>query len=184
MKKLIIAISIVFITSNAISQEFMGVPVAGNRTEVIAKFKAKGFYVTSNKADENTVTMKGRANGTLVELYASFTPISGKCWALTVYLPVQTSWYSLKQEYNEYLTFMIGKYGRPNAIYDLFIDPYYEGDGYELSAVRLEKCKYAAFWDKYSIEISRYLQVKIQYENTINSGLLDIERERVNKRVF
>jgi hypothetical protein len=162
----------------------MGIKVGGTREEVIYKFRAKGFTVVKNRADENTVIMAGKAGSMPIELYASFTPISGKCWALTVYLPEQTSWYSLKNQYEEYLEIMTSKYGRPNSSYSSFITPYYEGDGYELSALKLEKCIYSAFWNTCYIQMSKYLQVKIQYENTINSGLLDAERERVNKRVF
>jgi len=166
------------------AQEFMGVKVEGTRTQIIEAFKAKGFRVTKNSPEEKSIIMKGIINSKEIELFASFTPQSKKCWAFNVYLPEQTSWYDIKKEYNDYLDILIDKYGQPNNKYNFFSSPYYEGDGYEMSALRLEKCTYAAFWDFVSIQISKFKQVKIHYENATNAALDDEEKKKINLNNF
>ena len=113
------------------------------------------------------------------------TPISKKVWKFAVYLPAQTSWYSIKNQYQAKLSTLKDKYGEPKSSYENFINPYYEGDGYEMSAVTLDKVNYSAFWDNgISIEISKYKQVKICYENAENSALDDTEKTKIESKVF
>lgn len=164
--------------------EFMGIEVDGSRESIISQFKSKGFIVARDKADENSIKFTGRVNGVQMEVFAAFTRVSKKCWGFMIYLPEQTNWYDIKSQYKEYLQVLTDKYGKPNTTYDFFSSPYYEGDGYEMSALALGKCTYAAFWDKYSIQISKFKQVKIQYENPVNSALDDQEEKKVNKKVF
>lgn len=164
--------------------EFMGIEVDGSRADITSQFKSKGFIVSREKADENSIKFTGKINGMQIEVFAAFTTTSNKCWALMVYLPEQTNWYDIKRQYNEYLQILIDKYGKPNSSYDFFSSPYYEGDGYEMSALALGKCTYAAFWEKQYIQISKFKQVKIQYENPENSALDDKEKEKNNKKVF
>jgi hypothetical protein len=183
MKTLFTCIAL-FISLLVNAQEFMGVKVEGSRSQITEAFKAKGFTVLQNSPENNVVTMKGTVNSNTVELYASFTPRSNKCWALTVFLPEKTSWYSLKDQYKDYLNILIEKYGEPNNKYSFFSSPYYEGDGYELQAVRLEKCTYSAFWSNVSIQISKFKQVKIHYENATNAALDDEEKKKVNLNNF
>jgi hypothetical protein len=164
------------------AQEFMGVKVGGSRQEVINAFKAKGFTVVNNSPEEKTIRLSGNLSGSEIELYASFTPVSKVCWAFTVFFPEQTSWHRIKSQYNEYLDILVDKYGTPDNRYNFFSSPYYEGDGYEMSAIRLEKCTYAAFWPNVSIQISKYKQVKIHYENLTNANLDDEEKKKMNMK--
>ena len=182
--KTVLMIMMLVISTLVNGQEFMGVKVEGSRNQIIQAFTAKGFKVSRNNAEENSIIMKGSINSNNVELYASFTPRSNKCWALTVFLPEKTSWYTLKDQYKDYLNILIEKYGEPNNKYSFFSSPYYEGDGYELQAVRLEKCTYSAFWDFVSIQISKFKQVKIHYENATNAALDDEEKKKVNLNNF
>lgn len=188
MKNLIAIVFALIISVSSIAQsatpEFMGIDVDGSRSEVTSKFKSKGFTVARERADENSIKFTGKVNGMQMEVFAAFTPVSNKCWGFMIYLPEQTSWYEIKKQYNDYLDLLTDKYGTPNSKYDFFSSPYYEGDGYEMSALTLGKCSYAAFWDKYSIQISKFKQVKIQYENPVNSALADKEEEKVKKKVF
>lgn len=164
--------------------EFMGIPVDGTKSEVIAQFKAKGFSVTSNNPKDNAIQFKGVAGGVSMEVFAAFTPVSGRCWSFMVFLPKEDNWYDIKEQYKKYVDIFKGKYGEPRASYDFFSTPYYEGDGYEMSALQLGKCTYSTFWEKYSVQISKYKQVKLQYENPANGDLLDKEKEKVNKNIF
>lgn len=183
MKKVILLFTLVANVLITNAQEFMGVKVDGSKQHVMNQFKAKGFTYKSEKG--NTIIMKGSIGSMDVDLFCVFTPKTGKCWKMTIFLPEEQSWYSLKAQYKKYYDVFKDKYGKPSDDFSSFLSPYYEGDGYEMSAVRLEKCVYFAIWqDMYSIEISKFKQVKISYENPTNSALDDKEKKEVNSSVF
>lgn len=185
MKKMNLILLAIMISASSFAQEFLGVKVDGTKQEFVAKFVAKGFKVVKVEGgNENATSMKGSYGGTNYELVIINTPVTKKVWKLAVYLPEQTSWYSLKSAYEQYLGVLVSKYGDPNKSYNFFKDPYYEGDGYEMSAVALDKCVFSSFWENIYIEISKYRQVKISYENATNSALDDEEKEKINKNVF
>jgi hypothetical protein len=179
MKKLltIILFFSVIITKG---QEFMGVKIDGTKPQAIQKFIAKGFKV--KKQDDTWVQMLGVFNKKEVELYLSFTPISKKFWKLTVYFPESNNWSTLKNDYFYYKKILTEKYGEPTQSYESFLSPYEEGDGYEISAIVLEKCGYASFWLDLVIglEISKYKQISISYENPILNQLQEKEKNNLD----
>jgi hypothetical protein len=183
MKKLLTVIILNLLSIVCFSQEFLGIKPDGTKTQVINQFIAKGFKVTSS--NENVTTVKGTYSGTYYEVNVVSTLKSKKVWKLSIYLPEIISWYSIKAQYETYLQTLTDKYGEPNSKYDFFSSPYSEGDGYEMTALAVEKCTYMAFWDiGVSIEISKFKQVKISYENPVNAELNEQEKKEVNKSVF
>lgn len=183
MKRLLL-FPILFLTINIYAQEFMGIKVDGKKSELIAKFKEKGFKVVNNA--KGSLIMDGGSIGTTpIELVIIFTPKTEVAWKFAVYLPKQTEWYTLKAEYNKYKELFTSKYGEPESDYHFFSSPYYEGDGYEMSALGIEKCTYSCYWkDYYSIEISKYKQVKISYENPTNTLLNRKEKSEIETNSF
>lgn len=183
MKKIAIVLILNLLAIAVFSQEFLGVKVGGTRQECIKKFVAKGFII--QKGTTNVVTMlKGYAGNMPVELFITNTQISKKVLRFTVYLPKESSWSVLKETYNTFLSVLTSKYGEPNSSYANFVDPYYEGDGYEMSAIELDKCNYSAFWDNISIDISKYKQVRFYYENPINVALSEQENNTINRGIY
>jgi len=184
--KLIYSAIFTLLTFVSVAQEFMGIKVEGDKAVFVNKLKAKGFVVTL--ADNpNAVTMKGTVGGKQYELILFLTPTTKQVWKLSVYLPEATSWLKIKSEYEDYLGILTEKYGAPEKAYTFFSSPYEEGDGYEMSAIKLEKCHYSAFWSDSLgiwIEISKFKQVKIAYENAKNSALNDLEKKRINSKIF
>jgi hypothetical protein len=184
--KLILSIAFTLLTFVSGAQEFMGVKLEGDKATFINKFKAKGFVLTY--ADNpNAVTMKGTVGGKQYELILFSTPTTKQVWKLSVYLPEATSWSRIKSEYEDYLGILTEKYGAPEKAYTFFSSPYSEGDGYEMNAIKLEKCHYSAFWSDSVgiwIEISKFQQVKIAYENAKNSALNDLEKKQINSQIF
>jgi len=188
MKKLLaITLLLMAVTLNA--QEFLGIKVDGKRDAVINAFKLKGFKVNPDY-DVNkdlVIRMNGEAGGKRLEVAIVCTPKSKTVWKFSVYLSKQSSWYSLKNDYEEYLKLLSDKYGEPKSKYAFFSSPYEEGDGYEMTAVAVEKCIYAAYWSNQigiSIKISKYNQVNIGYENAVNSALDDKETAELDKTIF
>jgi len=183
MKKTTIIIVLILLSAIGFSQEFLGIPVGGNRQDVVNKFIAKGFKVYLTPS--NIVTsMKGKVNNEIIELLIVNTPLTKKVWKFSVYMPKKTTWDDLKSNYNYYVRLFTNKYGEPNSSYDNFISPYYEGDGYEMSAVKLEKTNYVTFWDSMYVEISEYQQVGIHYENSENASINRAERDKLNMNTF
>jgi len=182
MKKLLLAICL-FASVTSRSQEVMGIKVDGLRSEVIEKFKAKGFKIVGTP-DLKGLTMEGVVSGQKYEVIIVNTPTSKKVWKIAVYLPKQTNWYDLKNTYEKFYNTLVQKYGEPKSSYTGFSSPYYEGDGYEITGVGADKCNYSAFWDIVYIEISKYKQVCIAYENAVNSELNSTETEKINSTNF
>lgn len=186
MKHLFTITSIFLLISiNSLAQEFMGIKVAGTKDIAIQSFKNKGFSLIEDS--DGAATMKGKIGTDKVELFIIYTPLSKTVWKFGIYLPEESAWTYLKSSYNKYLSLLTEKYGEPEKSYSFFGSPYDEGDGYEMTAVNVDKCMYAAFWKKeigVRIKISNSKQVSIAYENEINATLDDVEKKSINSKVF
>jgi hypothetical protein len=167
--------------------EFLGIEVDGKRDEVIEKFKAKGFILKGD-IDKPVVSMKGSAGNINFDLNIVTTPKSKIVRKFVVYLPEQSSWNSLLNDYTRYKKTLTDKYGNPGDSFDFFSSPYKLGDGYEMTAVAAEKATYAAYWTlkgyTLSIEISKWKQVRIAYENDNNSKIAEKEQKDIDSNIF
>mgnify|MGYP003654111450 CR=1 FL=1 len=184
MKKVILLfLSVILLTKTQAQNSFMDVPVAGTISEATKKFKALGFSVVSDK--DNYVTLEGKMGSTDIELNLVASPTTKTVWKFIVYLPKNDSWYSIKNEFNDYRKTLIAKYGEPSKDYNFFSSPYKEGDGYEMNALVLGKCTYFSFWnDNMVLSISKFKQISISYENPVNSKIDDDEKERIKQKSF
>jgi hypothetical protein len=183
MKKTIILLALVITSVASYSQEFMGVKVDGTKESVVAKYKAKGFKI-SIPPSETAVTMEGMVDGNKVELLIVSTPITHKVWQIQVYLEKDYTWGDIKNRYEKYLALLTEKYGTPTDSFKFFKDPYYEGDGYEMSAIKNEKVFYSTFWGNVNLNISEWQQVCIRYENPVNAELYTKEKNTINKTIY
>lgn len=168
--------------------EFLGIEVDGKRDEVIEKFKAKGFIVKGDINKGNVVSMKGSVGNLNFDLNIVSTPKSKVVRKFAVYLPEQSSWNILLDEYTRYKMTLTDKYGNPEKSFDFFSSPYKLGDGYEMTAVAAEKAHYSSYWTlkgyTLSIEISQWKQVRIAYENDNNSKLAEREQKDIDSNIF
>jgi len=183
MKKTIILLAILFAGAVGYSQEFLGIKVGGTRQEAINKFKAKGFVVIG-KSSNTAISMRGKAGENDVDLVIVNSPTSKKVWKFAVFLPERTTWDRLKSDYEYYVNLFTEKLGSPSESYSNFVSPYYEGDGYEMSAVGIDKCNYVAFWDGIYIEITKWKQVSVCYENKVNAEISKKEKDAINSNSF
>lgn len=191
MKNIKLTIALLILTTTSLlGQEFLGVKVDGKKDDAIAVFKSKGFIPSKidyilKSGNYNFAALDGTAGGKEVELSIHYTPISKLVWAFVIHLPEKTSWYSLKDDYQDFVSLFTEKYGEPDVKFDFFLSPYEEGDGYEMTAVEVEKCKYSAYWGaKYSVSITRFKQVSLSYENELNAELNEKEKKQINKNAF
>jgi hypothetical protein len=133
--------------------------------------------------------MKGKINLENVEIFLYETPKTKQLFKLTVYFEEASSWRSIKSQYERLLETLTSKYGEPDNSYSNFKSPYYEGDGYEMSAIELDKCDFTAYWLNkdnlsLSIQISKWKQVRLSYENDKLIDLYKIEKNEQNKTIF
>lgn len=189
MKKLILTIAIAALSVASYGQEFLGIKPSGNKDYTINQFKAKGFSA-SPSTSETSLFMKGKVNGKEVDLVIVWTPKTKVVTTFAVFLPERTTFESLVDDFEEYVALFNAKYGTTESVHRIFRTPYELNDGYEMNAVELEKCIYAAYWtaDNYpihlSVEISKYKQVKLSYQNTENFKIGQREKAEINLNNF
>ena len=170
MKQIIAIIVIVFSSVFASAQSFDGVPISGDLITTITRFKAKG-YTLKEYTNTGGAIMLGKVAFSNVELFISVTPKTKKVFKVSVYFDEERTWANLKSVYNKYFDILTEKYGSPDSKYATFETPYYEGDGYEMTAVGAEKCIYFAMWLmpqdnlNVAVKISEFKQVQLIYEN-------------------
>lgn len=180
MKTLALFMLMLTATLTATAQQFDGVTVGGDISATAAKYKAKGWRAVKTESDY--VFLKGAIAGyTDVELMLFSTPKTKKVFKAVVYLPKVSKWSTIKGQYDDFVELMANKYGEPTTVSESFKQPYYEGDGYEESAVRNEKVTWRCIWIGQGnlnliVEISEYMQLKLVYENDENVNLFLKER--------
>jgi hypothetical protein len=186
MKQILTVLALIFsFTINA--QVFDGVSVSRDLATAVSKFKVKGYKL--RKYIENGVIIDGKVGNRNIELFIFVTPKSKKIYKFTLYFEEQTTWSSLKGDYDKYYEIFKEKYGKPDEDYSFFSNPYEAGDGYEMTAVKLEKAIFSAYWFKrenttIAISISKYKQVEITYENDTNMNLKKKEISVIENSIF
>ena len=180
-------IALSLILNSSFSQTFDGIAIDGDLSTAIAKYKLKGYLV--EKYFDGGVILNGEVLGAKIELYIFTTIKTKKVFKAVVYLPRRQSWFTLKNEYEKYFVTFTDKYGMEDSKYEFFTSPYFEGDGYELQALKLEKATFAGYWfnknnTTIALEISEYQQVKITYENDRNQVIAKREIDAVKNSTF
>lgn len=188
MKKLpFIALLLTFYFSS-FSQSFDGVAISGTLNAAIAKYKAKGYKFIKFH-DSEIAIMTGFISNKRCEVYLTATPKTKTFCKISIYFPKLNDWEDLKSDYTNIRQVLINKYGEPDSNHEFFKDPYDEGDGYEMSAVDLDKCVYTAIWlykNNMSIQvrISEFRQVNIIYESDKGMELRNKEKESLERSIF
>lgn len=188
MKRLYVLFLVTVIFSSlSNAQSFDGVRIDGSLSSKIQQYRAKGYVL--NEMLPNGAIMKGKVAGNTVELFILTTPKTKVVYKMIVYLPVHTNWPDIKSEYAKFVDMFTEKHGEPDSEFDFFRSPYYEGDGYEMSAITLDKVVCSAFWINrnnltFSVSISKYKQVEITYENDKNMEIAKREASEINLQSF
>ena len=159
---------------------FKGIPINGTLQVYVQKLKNAGFTF-SKYSDTGTIAfLNGTFTGKPVEVIVVASPKTKTVWKVSVYYPEQVSWYTIKNDYFEMVASLTQKYGNPTDNFEFFSDPYYEGDGYEMQAIRMEKCHYISAFETskgvISCEISKHEQLNVTYEDSLNTAIMKRER--------
>lgn len=187
MKKILIllfsfVITLVSFAQNSQHFKFNGIPIDGNISNFVSKMNKKGF-ILEDYHEKSVAIMSGKFCGEDVNLFIIASEKSKTVWKVVVDYNNKGSWSTLKSDYSELKELFTKKYGYPEKSFNFFERPYYDGDGYELQALRLEKCHYVSFYnlsDGYiSLKISQFGNIQIAYEDKINSEIRSEENENI-----
>lgn len=171
MKKISTILTILFLFVISVSAQtehmkFMGIPITGTPVQMGAKLRAKGF-VFKEKLDEDIREYTGKFAGSNVTI--DVVSRNNLVWKILVAYPEVSSFSRLRNDYNDMVTQFSIKYGSPSKHYEFFKDPYYDGDGYELQALELDKCTYFTIWKldygNIAIQMSSNASLWISYED-------------------
>lgn len=120
--------------------DFKGVPIDGLMDSYVTQLSPKGFTLV--KTTEDAAMLKGVFAGEDVEVAVYTTPKSKTVYMVVVAFPEQTAWYSIKSDFKKLEKSLQEKYGKPTLQRKSFERPYYDGDGYEMTAIKVDKCHY------------------------------------------
>lgn len=172
--------------STSPAMTFLNIPMRGTINDFAQQLvNQKGCTIVSVNEGSNSISMRGQFTGKDCEIYVFGTPQTKQVWKVTVYLPEQSTWRAIKAEYLEYKSkFDTNIKYTLTSSYDFFSDPYEEGDGKEVEGIKADKCHYSAFYDAENgnvmLKVSKYMQVQISYEDTVNCDLNTREKQSNN----
>lgn len=168
--------SIRFVQESKTHIKFMGIELNNAVDLAMLDLQKKGFELLDIRKEGYALSGKFMNRNSTIMLHA--TPKLNNIYKVSIFFDEEKSWYGLKSEYLNIVKSYRTKYkcidsGRT------FLEPYYEGDGFELQGVAKDKCCY---FDKYQteggiiyIEISDLKCIKIQYKDSFNSKLNEKE---------
>ena len=173
--------SIRIANESKIHMKFMGIEMNCAVDIAMLDLEKKGFEIIDIRKEGYIMSGKFIDRNALLTLHA--TPKTNLLYRANIFFNEHTSWYSLKSEFLEVVKYYKAKYKSISSS-RTFIDPYYEGDGYELQGVSMDKCfyyeRFEAEGGKISIEISDMKRVQIRYEDKNNAKKNEQETIAIN----
>lgn len=167
-------------SSNVI--RFKDIPISGNIEVMTEQLQKKGYVL--DELDNYVAILKGNFANEDCEIVLYATPITKQMHTVTVSFSKKSSWYSLKTEYLKIKDLITEKYNvSPNST-EKFYTPYYEGDGYEMQALRNDKCAYFSTFKIGNDKIGVYImenKVLLLYQSFYGNSLNEKEE---NQRVM
>lgn len=192
MKKCwLFVIFILFITFGISAQDvssenthlkFKGIDIAGDLSLMVERLQKEGFTLVTQ---ENIfAVMEGEFANKQCKLFVVATPSTYEVYEVIVNFEKTNSWSSLKSDYLEFKNLLKGKYNTEPKSIEKFVRPYYEGDGYELTALSVNKCDYASVFDldngSIMVGISPEKSVNVVYEDKIGSFINEQEEKEIS----
>lgn len=174
-------------SSNAIKHKtgnhfcFKGIEIAGDIDEVVSQLTILGYNLINS--DKTSACLEGTFAGEAyckIWVWASEF-INDEVYSIAVALPEAYSWDVLRYEYETFKEKLTKKYGAPFST-EKFYDPYFEGDGYELSAFEKHKALYTSNFtsDKGHIRLSIAPEcVYIVYYDNLNESRIETKKESI-----
>ena len=125
---------------------FKGLSLSGSLDDFVGNLVSQG-YVLKDSQPLGAILKGSFASETDCSIGVLTTKRTHQVYCVAVSFEPKTSWSSLKSQYREYKSMLSLKYGEPSKQIERFYSPYYEGDGYELQALRMDKCNFTSFFE-------------------------------------
>ena len=176
MKKFILLIIVQLVIESISAQisndyhtylEFKNTPISGKLTDMVKKLQDLGY--TLEEQENYVAIMSGNFANENCEIVLYASPKTKTMHSIIVNFGEQNSWYSLKSKYKKLKEQLISKYNHTPKSTEYFADPYYEGDGYEMQALRNEKCFYFSTFNFNNGKIGIYIvgnKVQLLYQDS------------------
>lgn len=156
MREYLVFILALFLSTAAFAQSdnlfdnghltFKGLSISGPLDDFVSNLVSQG-YVLKESMTAGALLKGDFASESNCTIGILTTKRTHQVYCVAVSFESKTSWTSLKSQYREYKSMLSAKYGEPSKHIERFYSPYYEGDGYELQALRLDKCSYTSYYD-------------------------------------
>lgn len=152
MKKLFITLFVLLTLGvNAQTEshlKFKGIPITGTLDNMINKLEAQGYVLT--ESDNKAAILYGKFANEYCDIIVCVTPNTNIVYKIIVVFESVDNWWSLKSDYYKLKDQISSKYVvTATKENETFFKPYYEGDGYELQALRNGKCVY---YSKFNVD--------------------------------
>lgn len=170
---------------NVNSQEhlkFKNIPIDGTVNSFAQKLEKIGFEIVLSKA--NQTALKGSFMSEECLIMVTGTRKTNIVWKVTVYLPKEASWNTIKNDYFDVKKIFQQKYGE-GLSRESFFAPHKDGDGNELELISSGEGMYTTYFTKklgvIAVRISKASRIAILYEDKINLELRKREIARMIK---
>lgn len=157
--------------------KFKDIPIKGCLDEMIEKIKSLDYKFEEKSEDGSVAIFRGSFANEDCEIVLYASPKTKIMHSVIVNFKERHNWHSLKSKYQELKKQLMTKYNSTPKSREYFIDPYYEGDGYEIQALKLGKCYYFSTFNFYNGKIGLYI-----IEDKIQLLYQDFEGYEINKK--
>lgn len=158
---------------------FMGIEVDGNYDSFKDSLETRGFKYMSSF--ETLYKYYGKFANEIVTLDVLVSPKTHTVCKVIVYFPQREDWSELKKDYFKKKEMFKSKYPLDRD-FEFFSSPYEDGDGYEMRAVAINKCRYISFYlamgGHITVEIDKEAKLKVVYEDRENIKIAQKELEQ------
>lgn len=113
---------------------FRDIPICGDADHMAKKLVSQGYSIKEHSQNGSYLLIGTFAGISGCDILVNNSEFLNSIIRVSVFLPVKNAWFSLKSDYEDLKSKFIKKYGKPENSYEFFTDPYYEGDGFELTA--------------------------------------------------
>jgi len=183
MSKTLLTLFLMFFVAFSMNAQehmkFMGIPIDGKLSNFEPKLEEKGF--AKNETYDNISTFKGKFTGKEVDVAVMGSEKTQTVCMVIVLFEKEDSWSLIKGMFNDYKELFTKKYGEPYNDSHFFSKPYYEGDGYELSALRHGKCTYSTTWNTEHgvivLNMAKECNITIGYSDKVNVEIRNKEKQ-------
>lgn len=159
--------------------KFKGIPIDGAIETFVQKIKLQGYKEVGTV--EGVSLLMGEFADDSEAFILIYENDKGNVRSVVVMMEGGDSWSLLKGKYKKYKSALIEKYGKPDKTLEKFDDPYYEFDGYEISAFKNHKATYITNFAQVEGDISVAI---IPFKGTITVSLMydDAQNSREQER--